>query len=225
MSNVAIFKEINRERHAVRAFLPDIVDEKLIASALDDAQRAPSNCNTQPWIVHLVSGAKRDELSAALIYAYKFGKFSMDFSFDQKDYGWPFQDRCQAQAAVYHQALGVRREDYDERATVAGRNLTFFGAPHVALLFIPEIGDSVRVAADVGMYAQTFLLSLVAHGLGGVPQTMLGMFAQTARDVLGVDNQLKLLFGISFGYPDLSNPANSFRMDRVSLDQSVEFHC
>jgi hypothetical protein len=36
------------------------------------------------------------------------------------------------------------------------------------------------------MYGQTFLLSLAARGLGGLPQTVIGLYADTVRAVLGV---------------------------------------
>ena len=52
-------------------------------------------------------------------------------------------------------------------------NYSFFNAPHVALLFMPSFGDNVRVGSDIGMYGQTFLLSLAARGRGGIPQTSL----------------------------------------------------
>jgi nitroreductase len=196
------FHDVLTARHSVRDFLPTPVSEELIRSVLGDAQLSPSNCNTQPWDVHIVSGGKRDELSAAFISDFDAGNTSLDFSFDMSEYYGSYKERRQQQGAVYHQALGVKREDFDERRTISARNLTFYGAPHVALLYVPSFGDNVRVAADIGMYAQTFLLSLVAHGLGGIPQTMLGMFADTTRKILPIDENSKLLFGISFGYPN-----------------------
>jgi hypothetical protein len=72
-------------------------------------------------------------------------------------------------------------------------NLEFYGAPHVAFLFMPLVGDGVRVASDIGMYAQNFLLSLTARGLAGVPKTLLGMFADPVREMLGVGDDMKLL--------------------------------
>jgi len=74
------------------------------------------------------------------------------------------------------------------------------------------------------MYAQTFLLSLVAHGLGGVPQTLLGFFAGTVREVLGIDPALKMLFGISFGYPDMNSAASRYRIDKAPIEEYVTFH-
>jgi nitroreductase len=218
------FHEAVRERHSVRSFLPTPLPDEALRAVLEDAQLAPSNCNTQPWDVHVVSGAKRDTLSEAIIAADAAGHFTPDFSFSTDDFYGEYSARAKAQGAAYYQAIGVAREAYDERLCATQRNLCFFDAPHVALLFLPAFGDCVRVASDIGMYGQTFLLSLAARGLGGIPQTMLGFYAGTIREVLGVDPARKMLFGISFGYPDTGSAANGYRIDKVPIEQSVTFH-
>ncbi len=224
MPNAEAFREIVEMRHSVRDFLPVAVADETIRSVLADAQLSPSNCNTQPWDVHIVSGAKREELSKAMLAASAKGEFSMDYGFDTADFYDCYKARSDAQGAQYYEALGVKREDFDARRTASNRNLTFFGAPHVALLFVPPFGDSVRAAADVGMYGQTFLLSLVANGLGGIPQTMLGMFTEPVREVLNLRDKSKLLFGISFGYENTDSAANRFRIDRAAINDTVTFH-
>lgn len=211
-------------RHSARSFLSTPVPDAVVRSVLEDAQRAPSNCNTQPWQVHIASGASRVALSKAILAADEAGRLTPDFSFSTADFYGVYSERLKAQGAAYYQAIGVPREALDERRTASLRNLKFFDAPHVALLFMPAIGDSVRVASDIGMYAQTFLLSLTAHGLGGIPQTMLGCYADTIREQLGIDPSLKMLFGISFGYPDKAAPANRYRIDKAPIEESVTFH-
>ncbi|RJG57888.1 nitroreductase [Sphingobium terrigena] len=224
MSEDKSFHEVVRARHSVRSFLPDPVPEPVIRAVLEDARLASSNCNTQPWEVHIASGVVRNQLSDAILAANGSGKVTPDFSFSLGDYHGVYSERSKAQGAAYHQAIGVARAAFDERRSASERNLKFFDAPHVAMLFMPVTGDCVRVAGDVGMYGQTFLLSLAAHGLGGVPQTTLGFYADTIREVLGIGPTLKLLFGISFGYPDPSHAANRYRIDRAPVEQSVSFH-
>ena len=73
---------------------------------------------------------------------------------------------------------------------------------------------------DIGMYAQSFLLSLAARGIGSIPQTSVGMYADTIRQVLGVSDDMKLLFGVSFGYPDKEAKANSIRMGRDPIESN-----
>jgi nitroreductase len=197
---------------------------EVLEEILNEANLSPSNCNTQPWQVHIVSGAKRDQLSTALCRAYDEDRYSLDFSFDPAAYGGRMRDRRQEQGRCFYEALSMGRDDADGRRLASRKNLDFYGAPHAALLFVPDVGDCVRVAADVGMYAQTFLLALSARGLGGIPQTILGYFADTVREVLGVEAESKLLFGVSFGSIDEANPANSVRMGRDPASASVTLH-
>ncbi|MGP3638371.1 hypothetical protein ACTU45_34555 [Streptomyces sp. 24-1644] len=46
----------------------------------------------------------------------------------------------------------------------------------------------------------------------------------SAQSHLGVSEELKLLFGISFGAADLDAPANRLRMGRTPLERSVVVH-
>jgi nitroreductase len=112
----------------------------------------------------------------------------------------------------------------ERRKEVSDLNYKFFNAPHIAIPFMPSFGDNVRVGGDIGMYGQTFLLSLTAHGLAGIPQTSLGFFAGTIREILNVPSELKMLFGISFGYADPNSPGNSFKLGRDPITSNVTFH-
>jgi nitroreductase len=224
VTNAAQFHDLVRQRRSIRSFLPDAVPETVLHSVLDDARQAPSNSNIQPWVVHIASGEARDRLSAAMLAADASSEHSPDFPWGYDAMHGAYAERQQAQGASYFQAIGVARDALDDRREVVRRNLSFFGAPHVCLLFMPSFYDDVRAAGDVGMFAQTFLLSLAAHGLAGVPQTYLGFYADPARKVLGIDPALKMLFGISFGHPDMTSAASNYRIDRAALDEIVTFH-
>ena len=219
------FQDTARVRRSFRGFLDTPVSEQVLQEVLHDAQCAPSNCNTQPWNVHIVSGAKLEELSQIIHSKSDAGDFTPDFTFEMSDYYGAYGERKDAQGKAYYEAMNVMRSDKEGRKRAAAMNYSFFNAPHVALLFMPSFGDNVRVAGDIGMYGQTFLLSLAARGLGGIPQTSLGFFAGTIRESLGIPDELKMLFGISFGYPDEVAPGNRMRMDRVPVSESVTFHC
>lgn len=51
-----LFVNIVEGRRSLREFKPDPVSRQIIESVFGVAQRAPSNCNTQPWFVHIVTG-------------------------------------------------------------------------------------------------------------------------------------------------------------------------
>ena len=223
-SQASSFQDVVRYRHSVRGFLPTAIPRTVLNEILEDSQCTPSNCNTQPWRVHIVSGAKLKDLSATLVEALREKNYTSDFTYDIGDYPEPYKERAAAQGARYYQALGVARGDTLTRTEVVERNVTFFGAPHAAFLFLPAVGDNVRVASDVGMYAQTFLLALAARGYAGVPQTSLGSFADTVRHALGISDDMKLLFGISFGMPDSQHPSFGYREGRVPLEDNIMWH-
>jgi nitroreductase len=224
MSASASFSETVRSRRSVRAFLPTRLSQELINEVLEEAQLAPSNCNTQPWVVHIASGAVRDRISTDLLRAAEEGRYSPDFRWSVEEYEGRFRERRIEQGKAYYECLSIARTDVVARTDATMANYHFFGAPHVAFLFMPSIGDNVRVAADLGMYCQNFLLALTARGLGGVPQTSLGLFADTVRQALGVPSDLKLLFGVSFGHPDPGSPANHLVMPRDPARANVTLH-
>jgi nitroreductase len=224
VSHTLPFHEAIRARRSVRSFLPFPLSEETINQIAEDARFTPSNCNTQPWQVHIVSGSKRDELSVAMLQAFTEERITKDFSFDVADYYEGNIKRYNAAGEIIYNSLGIARNDQQGRRAITAQNLMFYGGPHAALLFMPAVGDNVRVASDVGMYGQSFLLALAARGLGGIAQTMLGYFSDTVREVLEISDDLKLLFGISFGYPDEQAPSNQIRVGRAALNETVTLH-
>ena len=216
-----VFTDIVNNRRSVRGFLNKAIPQPLLNQVFELAQKAPSNCNTQPWQVYIASGAARDALAKKLPESIMSGKFTMDFEY-QGQYQGVYKERQHGAAKSLYDALGISREDKDKRNEAFFQNFRFFGAPHVAFLFLPE-AFGIREAADVGMYAQNLMLSLTAYGLASCPQTALSFDADTVRDVLGVDASNKLLFGISFGYEDADNSVNSCRVGRAPLEQNIHF--
>lgn len=213
---------ILNERRSVRAFLPKPLDGELLRRIFRLSQRAPSNCNTQPWVTHVVSGDPLDQLRRKMTENAKAGKFEMDFHYEAK-YQGVYRERQFDAANQMYGALQIPREDKARRAEVFLKNYSFFGAPHVAFLFLPE-EFGLREAADVGMYAQSLMLTLTAHGVGSCPQTSLSFHAGVVREVLDIDPSNKLLFGISFGYEDKENPINDARVGRAPLEDATVFH-
>jgi nitroreductase len=218
----AIFDEIVNSRRSLRAFLPRAADTQTLEQIFEVCQRAPSNCNTQPWIVHVASGESLEKLRSQMSERFLAGDLSMDFPYDGK-YEGVYKERQHGSAQALYDAVNVTRDDKAGRHQQFMRNFTFFDAPHVAFMFLPE-PFGLREAADLGMYAQTLMLTLTAHGLGSCPQTALSFQANFIRESLGIDSSNKLVFGISFGYPDPDAPANTCLTDRADLADTVTFH-
>ena len=217
-----VFANIVSRRRSMRDFRPDPVPRELIESVFGTAQRAPSNCNTQPWFVHVVTGEKLERLREALPAKFAAGEIALDFPYDGQ-YEGVYKERQYASAAALYDSLGIARDQKAERNAWFMRNFSFFDAPAVAFFTLPT-GFGLREACDLGMFAQTVMLGLTAHGLGSCPQTALAFLANVIRPALSLGDHEQLMFGMSFGYPT-DTAVNEVTTERASLGDVVTFHC
>jgi len=218
--HLEVFVQVVRERRSVRSFLKQPVSQAVLDDIFSLAQLAPSGCNTQPWLTYVVSGAARDRLSEGLIAVAREHRSSVDIAHTNPYYG-VFKERQYDAARQVYGALGIPREDKVGRFEAFLHNYDFFGAPHVAIICLPAWGG-IREAADLGMFAQTLMLAITAHGLGSCPQAALGTFSDVIREQLNIPDDHKILFGVSFGYPD-DAPVNAVRIGRATLADSTRF--
>jgi nitroreductase len=212
-----------RQRRSVRGFLPREAPQALLDEIFALAQWAPSNCNVQPWLPHVVSGPALRRLRDALV---PLG--------DQRaapEPDWPatwtydgiYRERQIGAARALYGAMSIDRHDQAGRHRAYVRNHEFFDAPHAVFIFMQPPFD-IREAGDAGMYAQTLMLALTSRGLASCAQGALSLYPAVVREHLGIDDDRRLLFGISFGYEDPTVAANAARVDRAPLDQAVRFH-
>ena len=100
--------------------------------------------------------------------------------------------------------------------------MEIFDAPHVAFLCMNE-RFGIQSAADVGMFSQTLMLAMTTHGVASCAQGSLRNYPEFVRDIFGLEADVKILFGISFGYEDTDVPANAARTERAPLSETVQF--
>jgi nitroreductase len=211
-----------RERRSVRGFVPDRrVPQNVIREALELAQRAPSNCNVQPWRLFIASGFGCDRLRGALRQAVTAGVAPAPD--DPADEFPGFYRRLQVDCAVaLYKEMGIERHDQPGRLRALARNFEFFDAPHVAIVCM-EKHFKLGVALDVGMYVQTLMLALWARGVASCAQASLRMYPVIIRRELGIPESLRIMCGVSFGYEDISVPANRSRQRREPIETNVTF--
>ncbi|MFD7548598.1 nitroreductase family protein [Streptomyces sp. NPDC059816] len=215
-------EKLIRGRRSTRAFRPEAVPEDTMRAIFSLAGAAPSNSNAQPWRVEVVSGATRERLADALQVAHAEKRVSVDFPYSDGMYAQVHQARRAAFGAQLYGALGIAADDHEARAAYDAESLRFYGAPHVAFLFVAGDGGA-RLAADVGAYMQTLLLAMTAYGVASCPQGLLSFHADTVRTELAV-GEGRLLVGISFGHADGAAPVNHVRTERAALEAVTTFH-
>ncbi|CAN5422377.1 nitroreductase [soil metagenome] len=217
-----MYDAIVADRRSVRAFLPTPVSPALIDRLFTVAGRSPSNCNVQPWITHIVSGETLVRIRALLLEMAQAGRLDPDVPLTSH-YVDQYKARRIGSAVALFDATGVRRIDAAARQASFLRNYQLFDAPHAAFFFMPRY-FGLPEAADVGMYAQTLMLALTAHGLGSCAQGAISHHGAAIKQALGVSDELICLFGMSFGYPDEDDPSRHAITDRAPLSETVVMH-
>jgi len=210
------------KRYSTRAYMETPVPQDILETIFEQAQRAPSNCNVQPWQTCVVSGKKKDVLKDDLMTAVMSGTApNPDFNWLPK-YEGIHRDRQFGSANALYSSIGVGREDKRGRQLAMIRNWSFFDAPHVAFFTMDKYLD-IMGAVDLGIYAQTLSLILTEHGISSCMQGALGQFPDPVKKALDLPEQRGILFGMSFGYADENAPVNNTRTDREKITNAVSF--
>ena len=210
------------KRYSTRAYLDTPVSQSLLETIFEQAQRAPSNCNVQPWQTYVVSGEKKEALKGELLKVVMSGASpNPDFNWLPK-YEGVHRERQFGSANALYSSIGVTREDKRGRQMAMIRNWQFFDAPHVVFFTMDKYLD-IMGAVDLGIYAQTLSLILTEHGISSCMQGALGQFPDPVKQALNLSEKRGILFGMSFGYADEEAAINATRTDRESLANAVSF--
>ena len=210
------------KRRSVRGFLDKEVPQQVINRIFEIAQQAPSNCNVQPWKAYVASGELKESLKKKM-YENTTNRVSPnpDYSYTN-NFENEYRTRQVECAVALYTKMGIGREDKEGRMRAVLRNFEFFDAPYIAFIGMdPSFGTTVAV--DVGMWAQTLMLTMVAFGLHSCPMGTMRNYPDLVRQAFDVEDGTKILFGISFGYEDPALPANETRTTRDSTSSNVVF--
>lgn len=211
-------------RRSIRAFLQTPVPRNVIEHILEVSARAPSGTNMQPWNVYVVAGAAKERLSAEILEAYWQGaeghkrvwKYYPDAFFE------PFKTRRRTVGWALYGAVGIQRGESEKMKAQRARNYAFFDAP-VGMIFTIDERLEIGSWLDYGMFMENIMVAARGQGLHTCPQAAFGDYHTIIRRQLEIpDNQI-VICGMSIGYADVGDPANSFSTDRAPLEEFVVF--
>jgi nitroreductase len=205
-------------RMSIRKFKKDPVPTDLLKKVIDTAKRSPSYKNSQPWEVIIVSGKKKEELTAHL--ADLLEKQTSPGPDIPEPESWPNVNKARINALMKKRSelTGLDFSDPEVKKKAKIANFRFYGAPHGIFLF-QDASLTPWSLFDLGLFAQNLMLAAHALGLGTVPQAFLTDYAQHVKKFLEIPESKRLVLGISIGYPDMESPVNSYRTERVSIDE------
>lgn len=210
------------ERRSVRGFLPDPVPQDVLEKVFALAQHAPSNCNIQPWFSWIASGETRNEMRKRMMERVTTGKPPIPDFDHLPNFEGVYRTRQVDCAVELYNNMGIARDDKMGRMKATLRNFELFDAPHVVFIGMQR-NFGVTFALDVGMYIQTLMLVMAAHGIGSCAQGSMRYYPEDVREVFGIPENVGIVLGISFGYEDTSVAANKTRVGRAPLGENVVF--
>ncbi len=219
---IEVLEALLASRFSCRAFKPDPVPRATIERILTAAQKTASWCNSQPWRLEITSGAATRKFGDLMYRTASSGQpQGGDFPFPREYRGVYLERRRESGFQLYN-ALGIPRGDRAGYAKQALENFNFFGAPHVAIVHTDE-ALGVYGAIDCGGYVTSFMLAAQALGVATIPQAALAFHSDVVRRHFGLGDDRRVVCGISFGYPDRTHKATSYRTTRASLAETVTF--
>ena len=211
--------EAVNERKSIRAFLPDPVDNEVIAQLLTTASRAPSGGNVQPWRIYVVIGDSMARFRSFLaVRPFETPAFDI-FPSPLHE---PYRSARFKVGEDMYATLGIEREDKAGRLAQFAKNMDFFGAPAAIFCFIDRIMGPPQWS-DLGMFLQTFMLLAQEAGLDTCPQEAWAVYEHAVSEFVGAPPEQRIFCGVAIGHADPDAPINSLVTEREPLDVFARF--
>ncbi|TCD04870.1 nitroreductase [Erythrobacteraceae bacterium CFH 75059] len=211
-------------RRSVRAFTADPVSRDTLRRILEQAQRAPSGGNTQPWHGVVLTGAPLSRLHEAVGAVLAHGREAQSPEYDiyPRDLAGPYEERRRGVGEALYGALAIPRENKAGRLMWFAQNFRGFGAPVLMLVHTPRYMGPPQWA-DIGMWLQTVMLLLREEGLDSCPQEAWAMYSRQIREVVSIPEDHIFFCGLAIGHRDPDAAVNAFPVPRAPLDEAVRW--
>jgi len=214
-------------RRSIRAFLPTPIPEATIREILEVATRAPSGTNTQPWKVHVLSGAARQRLSDAITAAYNDPaervQHTEEYDYYPREWVSPYIDRRRKIGWDLYGLLEIGKTDKDKMHAQHGRNYAFFDAP-VGFIFTIDRIMAKGSWLDYGMFLENIMIAARGRGLDTCPQAAFTQFHRVIKRELQLSDDEMVVCGMALGVADHAAVANRLTTARATVDEFAKFH-
>ncbi|HEV7976083.1 nitroreductase [Amycolatopsis sp.] len=215
-------------RRSCRAFLPDPVPRTELERLLTLAARSASNSNSQPWHVHVLTGAAKHGLTTALLHAHdtagRVPTREYDYQPSPDDWPEPFHSRRRRFGeGLYKETLGIAHDDSTGRLDHHRRNYGFFGAP-VGIILTVSRRPLEGALIDAGLFLQALMLAARGAGLDTCAQASFIDFYPVLREKLPIPKDHLIVCGLALGYADDDHRLNQQRTPREPVGAFTTFY-
>ena len=214
-------------RRSIRAFLPEPVPQAVLEDLLKVASRAPSGTNTQPWQVHVLTGAAKARLSERILALCAdpalLAEHQDEYDYYPKQWVSPYLDRRRKVGWDLYGLLGIGKADKARMAHQHQRNYQFFDAP-VGIIFTIDRIMQQGSWLDYGMFIQSVMVAARARGLHTCPQAAFTQFHKVIAEELSLGPDQMVVIGMALGYADPAAVENSLVTERAPVAEFTRFY-
>ena len=211
-------------RRSIRGFLDKPVPKELLEEIIALANRAPSSMNTQPWHLHVLTGAPLEAVRQGNTERMLAGITPSREIEDYAAYQGPHRERQIEIAIQLFQAMGIERHDVERRQDWVMRGFRQFDAPvSVVVCFDRALLGNTIAHFDTGAMTYGLVLAAWAKGLGAVINGQGIMQSPVVRDVAQIPEDQVILTCVALGWPDDTFEANAVVSRRRPVENVTRF--
>jgi nitroreductase len=218
------FETLVETRRSIRGYKQAPVPRDLIDEIVQVAKGAPSSMNTQPWHVHVLTGAPLERVRQRNTEKMLAGAGANREIPLHGEYEGIHRQRQVAIAVDLFKVMGIERHDKAMRQDWVLRGFRQFDAPvSLVLTFDKSLAGSAVAHFDMGALSYGICLAACDRGLGTVINGQGIMRSEIVREEAGIPEDEVIMTCIALGWPDDDFPANAVKSTRESNDSFVRY--
>jgi nitroreductase len=218
------FETLALSRRSIRGYKPDPVPRAVIEEILAVAKAAPSSMNTQPWHVHVLTGAPLERVRQRNTETMLAGAKANREIHTHGEYEGVHRQRQVAIAIKLFSAMGIARDDKPMRQDWVMRGFRQFDAPvSLVLTYDRNLDPGAVVHFDLGALSYGICLAAWNRGLGTVINGQGIMRSEIVREEAAIPADEVIMTCIALGYPNEDFAANSVKADREPNNSFVRY--
>jgi nitroreductase len=218
------FEELVRTRRSIRGYRADPVPRDVIDEIISVAKGAPSSMNSQPWHVHVLTGAPLDEIRRRNMEEMEAGVKPKRDIFTHGPYEGEHRRRQVDIAKKLFAAMGIERHDAERRQDWVRRGFRQFDAPVSIILTYDRVLDpGATCHFDLGALNYGIVLAAWDRGIGAVVNGQGISRSDIVREVARIPDDEVIMTAIAMGYLNDDFAANAVRSDREPNEAFVRY--
>jgi len=213
------------ERRSIRGFKPDPVPRALLEEVIALANRAPSSMNTQPWHLHVLTGAPLEQVRIGNSTRMLQGVPPQREIPDHGAYDGVHRERQIEIAKQLFGAMGIERDDKERRQDWVMRGFRQFDAPvSIVVCYDRSLeGNGTIAHFDLGAVTYGLVLAAWSKGLGAVINGQGIMQSPVVREHAQIPDDQVILTCVALGWPDDTFSANAVKSRRRPVENTARF--